>query len=955
MKNRQHHSLFRILLASLLLAGLVWNAQPPQAAAAVAAPAWTWMGGFDTAEHFGVYGTLGTPAAANIPSTRINSVSWADGAGNLWLFGGVGYASTGYGYLNDLWRYNLDSGQWTWISGSNLTNQKMTYFDFRQPHTGNIPGGRRGSKAWTDGAGHLWLLGGEGYDRDGTLGLLSDLWRYDLDSGLWTWMHGFDLCNMQGNYNTLGVPNDTSIPGSRMESISWTDGAGNLWLFGGHGNDGFVGGGLLNDLWRYNIASGQWAWVGGSNSAGALGVYGTLGAPASANMPGARRSGISWTDGAGSLWLLGGYGRDEANINAGDLNDLWRYNLASGQWTWMSGPKLIDQPGVYDTPGVFSAGNVPGARQNSISWTDGSGSLWLMGGYGSDSAGTQGYLNDLWRYQLSIGQWAWMGGSNLTAQDGVYATPGTPSTANIPGARMSSISWSDGLGNLWLMGGQGLAKAGSSGYLNDLWRYSLNYPSEKWTWMGGANTVNTLGVYGTQNTPDPANHPGARSESISWTDSAGNLWMMGGEGYGSGATPGYLNDLWVYHPVSGQWTWMSGVQTSNQAGVYGMQGTPALANSPGARSRSIAWADGAGNLWLMGGKGYDQAGALGNLNDLWRYNIATDLWTWVSGSDVVNQWGVYGTKGTPAPANVPGARESAVSWADSAGSLWLMGGQGYDALGNWSWLNDLWRYNIASGRWTWMSGWLNAGEIGVYGTPGVLAAGNYPGSRLASIAWADHAGNLWLMGGEGADGVGNLDYLNDLWRYNIAAGQWAWMSGSNLAGRSGVYGTSGTPDAANVPGARTESVAWVDAGGGLWLLGGVGYDSTGSVGRLNDLWRYDLAAGQWTWVNGSSTRNHVGVYGTPGTPDAANVPGGRQWSITWADSAGSLWLLGGYGYEGTTSQGHLNDLWRYQVTSLPEPTAVELMSLSVSSRPAGALSALVLLGLAVLVLWRKRL
>lgn len=33
-------------------------------------------------------------------------MSWIDRAGNLWLFGGYGYPSTGASnYLNDLWKY----------------------------------------------------------------------------------------------------------------------------------------------------------------------------------------------------------------------------------------------------------------------------------------------------------------------------------------------------------------------------------------------------------------------------------------------------------------------------------------------------------------------------------------------------------------------------------------------------------------------------------------------------------------------------------------------------------------------------------------------------------------------------------------------------------------------------------------------------------------------------------
>jgi len=66
-------------------------------------------------------------------------------------------------------------------------------------------------------------------------------------------------------------------------------------------------------------------------------------------------------------------------------------------------------------------------------------------------------------------------------------------------------------------------------------------------------------------------------------------------------------------------------------------------------------------------------------------------WTWVNGANVANQIGTYGTLGTAAPGNIPGARYGGVGWTDPAGDFWLFGGYGYDATGN-IFLNDLWKY-----------------------------------------------------------------------------------------------------------------------------------------------------------------------------------------------------------------------------------------------------------------------
>ena len=64
--------------------------------------------------------------------------------------------------------------------------------------------------------------------------------------------------------------------------------------------------------------------------------------------------------------------------------------------------------------------------------------------------------------------------------------------------------------------------------------------------MGGSSAPNAAGTYGTQGTDAPANMPGARLGAVSWKDSAGNLWLFGGNGNASNSTTGELNDLWRY-------------------------------------------------------------------------------------------------------------------------------------------------------------------------------------------------------------------------------------------------------------------------------------------------------------------------------------------------------------------------------------------------------------------------
>ena len=110
---------------------------------------------------------------------------------------------------------------------------------------------------------------------------------------------------------------------------------------------------------------------------------------------------------------------------------------------------------------------------------------------------------------------------------------------------------------------------------------------------------------------------------------------------------------------------------------------------------------------------------------------------------------------------------------------------------------------------------------------------------------------------------------------NGDASKWMWVSGDNVMDQVGTYGTKGTANASNVPGAREGAVSWIDTQGKLWLFGGSGYSGS-SDGYLNDLWKFDPTTLQWTWVSGDNVVDQVGTYGTKGTPAPSNVPGARK-------------------------------------------------------------------------------
>jgi hypothetical protein len=428
----------------------------------------------------------------------------------------------------------------------------------------------------------------------------------------------------------------------------------------------------------------------------------------------------------------------------------------------------------------------------------------------------------------SAPSWKWVAGPNKRNNAANFGLLNVADATNNPGSRQGAMNWLGTDGNLWMFGGYGYAKVTTKtpNGLNDLWQYDRTLG--RWIWRSGSSAQGAAGVYGSITVEAAGSTPSSRHSGSTWTDSNNSLWLFGGV---TGSSRN--NDLWRYRPSTGRWTWMKGSKTTGQASVYGTQGIAAAGNTPGARQGAASWFTPDGNLWLFGG-----FNGTAYFNDLWSYNLASGMWTWVSGSNTTNANGAYGTVHIESAANVPGARRDATGgWVSKDGSLWMFGGLGLPATGSTAGnLNDLWHFNRATRRWTWIKGSNTINPIGVYGTQGTPDAANIPGGRSAGSGWATVDGKFWLIGGF----VDSKTIQSDVWIYDESANEWVWMQGAKATNASGVYGTLGVADSINYPGARFTPSTWVTLNGFMWIFGGGGPDSLGTLGRLSDLWSYGI-------------------------------------------------------------------------------------------------------------------
>lgn len=74
-----------------------------------------------------------------------------------------------------------------------------------------------------------------------------------------------------------------------------------------------------------------------------------------------------------SLYLYGGLGYTNNDLNRGLVNDLMQYDLAEDHFSLVAGTPILDELAVYPAMGSSSAVSIPGGRSKATAWQNNKG------------------------------------------------------------------------------------------------------------------------------------------------------------------------------------------------------------------------------------------------------------------------------------------------------------------------------------------------------------------------------------------------------------------------------------------------------------------------------------------------------------------------------------------------------------------------------------------------------
>lgn len=464
----------------------------------------------------------------------------------IYMFGGYYYdffAGT-KNYLNDLWVYNITTHSWLEVNDGTT-----------------VPAPRDGHNMIYDPVnGDIYLHGGRKWISGTTYRYYGDLWKYDISGKTWT-----------------NLTDPSTVTARSRQEMCYDSLRGDIYIFGGMNETGYN-----NDTWKYNVAGGVWT---------KLATGGTPPGPRGAHD-------IVYDSFSDDIYLFSGKDKDSPSERI--LNDFYRYNVSTMNWTKLSLPAGKSPPPRIHYGFTYDRTNLR---------------IYLTGGYYYDTSST--FFSDLWEYNPFTDSWT----------EKVVERP-------YPGASLDSelVSAGGARTELYMYGGWDNNK-----YLDTLWKYDIsldsfsavnivtgNRPSGR-TEHNMVSTLDGKSLYlfgglngsllsdlwkfdidlGTWSELTPSgNVPPARKRSSMVYDGSDSIYLFGGW---NGVR---LGDFWKYD--IGLNTWAELTPTGNK---------------PVARDRAAITVDSSnGQIYLFGG--YDSN--LKYSNSLYSYNTGSDAWSMVS-------------------------------------------------------------------------------------------------------------------------------------------------------------------------------------------------------------------------------------------------------------------------------------------------------------------------------------
>eukprot|EP00158_Paraphelidium_tribonemae_P000605 Partr_v1_DN22933_c0_g1_i1_m42580 putative Inherit from NOG: hedgehog protein len=202
--------------------------------------------------------------------------------------------------------------------------------------------------------------------------------------------------------------------------------------------------------------------------------------------------------------------------------------------------------------------------------------------------------------------------------------------------------------------------------MNDLWSFSQT--TLMWQWIKVANTSEegrrtlpvTGGFHQNNSIPATTRHSG-KLQPRTW-----NLII-------SCPSAGFEYSIWSFDFALNSWAMLMTAKFARA--VYGVPGQPSSSNSPGLTEYgAIDFLDDGSTMFLMGGWAANGANQRAFSNDIWAFNMTTNQWTFIRGSQLMVAVPSFGLKGIAGTANIPGGRARHSLLYDSARDNFLLFG-----------------------------------------------------------------------------------------------------------------------------------------------------------------------------------------------------------------------------------------------------------------------------------------